>query len=161
MKSRQAILFALLFATLAASWWVDREEAADAAPEVVAAVLRPADSRLAPTPPAEVAEASPVRFPGGGADLFPAESWRPQPPPVVRVEPPPPPPPMAPPLPFKYLGRWSDELGETVFLAQGDSLVTARAGQRLAAWRLDKVGAHSLEFTYEPLNQSRQLRLTP
>lgn len=161
MKSRQAILFVLLVATLAASWYVNREEEADVAPEVLDAVVRPAESRRASAQPALVAEALPARFPGGGADLFPAESWLPPPPPVLREEPPPPPPPMAPPLPFKYLGRWSDELGETVFLAQGDTLVTARAGQRLAAWRLDKVGAHSLEFTYEPLNQSRQLRMTP
>ena len=77
------------------------------------------------------------------------------------MQPPPPPPPMAPPLPFKYLGRWADSAGETVFLAIGERLVNATAGQRLEQWRLDKVGADSLDFTYLPLDQQRKLRLKP
>ncbi len=160
MKSRQVTLFALLAATLAATWWVERE-AEEAAPEVVAALVRPPAPAMPQPPRTDGPRNLAPRIPGGGEDLFPAQSWRLPPPPVARVETPPPPPPMAPPLPFRYLGRWDDDRGETVFLAQGETLITARTGQRLASWRLDKVGTHSLEFTYEPLNQQRQLRLTP
>jgi len=46
MKSRQAILFALLAATLAASWWVGQAEDTEAAPEVVAEELRAAVQAL-------------------------------------------------------------------------------------------------------------------
>jgi hypothetical protein len=68
---------------------------------------------------------------------------------------------MAPPLPFKYVGRWTDEQGETVFLSLGERVLTARTGQKLDQWRLDKVEADLLGFTYLPLDQQRQLRLTP
>lgn len=163
MKTRQAALFALLAATLAAAWWVSREDEGEVGgemPEVAQAVRRPAAARPS-APAAVVAETPAARFPGGGEDLFPAQSWRPPPPPPRKVEALPPPPPMAPPLPFKYVGRWVDESGETLFLAQGERVVSARAGQRLDAWRLDKIGPDSLTFTYLPLDQQRPLRLTP
>lgn len=156
MNLRRAVLFALLALTLAAVWWVERE-AAEPVLEVVGAARPP----LRPTPPAQRLGEAAVRFPGGGADLFAPRSWRPPPPAPIQVEAPPPPPPTAPPLPFRYVGRWVDDSGETVFLALGERVLAARAGQRLDAWRLDKVSAQGLEFTYEPLNQQRQLRWTP
>lgn len=169
MNPRQGILFALLAATLAAVWWVGQEEDGEGdAPEVAAAVRHapkpaavPARPAAQSTPAAAVKDEDDSRFPVGGPDLFPGTSWRPPPPPAPVVVAPPPPPPMAPPLPFKYLGRWQDERGETVFLDQGNRVLDARVGQRLEQWRLDKIGADNLDFTYMPLGQQRQLRLTP
>ncbi len=188
MNLRQGILFALLAATLGAVWWTGRMEeeggAADAdlaaprgahkAPLAAApggatpraANNAAADNAVAMAPPAGNAQDAQdaqddARFPGGGPDLFAGLSWRPPPPPAPPVVMAPPPPPMAPPLPFKYVGRWSDEKGETVFLALGNRMLDARAGQQLEQWRLDKIGADSLAFTYLPLDQQRQLRLTP
>lgn len=173
MNKRLGLLFLILFATLFAGWWLGREDGGEAAEADLAALARPgpkpAKPVLAAAVPAEQAaaavpeEGEPARFPGGGPDLFPAVSWRPPPPPVlsVPVAQAPPPPPMAPPLPFTYLGRWADDKGVTVFLSQGGRVLDARAGQRLDQWRLDSVGADSLGFTYVPLDQQRQLRLTP
>jgi hypothetical protein len=172
MKSRHALLLVALVATLASVWWVEQEDATSTESEVVAAAPRlPEQTRASVAPRPDVsassqgdnkgtAEIAP-RFPGGGADLFPATSWRPPPPPPAEVVVQPPPPPMAPPLPFKYLGRWADSDGDTVFLAIGERLFNATAGQRLEQWRLDKVGADSLDFTYLPLDQQRKLRLKP
>lgn len=165
MNPRQATLLVLLAATLAAVWWVGQEEDDMGDQPEVAAVDRHApkpaavSSKLATTPVVKADEDS--RFPAGGPDLFPGTSWRPPPPPAPVVAAPPPPPPMAPPLPFKYVGRWADERGETVFLDQGNRVVDARVGQRLDQWRLDRIGADDLGFTYLPLDQQRQLRLTP
>lgn len=178
MNTRRSILFALLAATLAAVWWVSGEEGGDAESGGAVTDLAVVRAKGKPRPAAKPGAAKnatvgvalpPVadakdssRFPVGGPDLFPGLSWRPPPPPAPPAAlAPPPPPPMAPPLPFKYLGRWADERGETVFLDLGDRMLDVRAGQRLEQWRLDKIGADTLGFTYLPLNQQRQMRLTP
>lgn len=173
MNKRLGLLFLILFATLFAGWWLGREDADEPAEAGLAAPARHAEKPRVPamtasipgsrTPAAVPEEGEPARFPGGGPDLFPAVSWRPPPPPVLSapVVQAPPPPPMAPPLPFTYLGRWADDKGVTVFLSQGGRVLDARAGQRLDQWRLDSVGADSLGFTYVPLDQQRQLRLSP
>ncbi len=162
MNPRQGVLFALLAATLAAVWWISGEEAATETDAAQAARHQPARVSAMPTtsvPGTSSAAAEPEpRFPVGGPDLFPAQSWRPPPPQASVIAPPPP---MAPPLPFKYVGRWTDERGETVFLGLGERVLTARTGQKLDQWRLDKVEAEVLAFTYLPLDQQRQLRLTP
>jgi hypothetical protein len=79
----------------------------------------------------------------------------------VVVQAPPPPPPQAPPLPFKYVGRWAADDGETVFLAQGERVLNAKIGEQLGQWRLDAADAGGLTFTYLPLQQQRQLRYGP
>lgn len=163
MNFRLGLLFVLLAATLAAGWWL---ETAETLPETA---IIPAARRLPVQPLAglpaslpSVAEAgSTPRLSGGGADLFAAQSWKPPPPPPAKLVTPPPLPPQAPPLPFKYVGRWADDQGETVFLASGERVQSVRAGQRLEQWRLDKVSPDSLVFTYLPLDQQRSLRLTP
>lgn len=158
MNYRLGVLLVLLAATLVAGRYLGEEDV----PENVHPVTRHPPRALAARPvTAARAVVAAVRFPGGGPDLFPAISWRPPPPPPVKVESLPPPPPQAPPLPFKFVGRWSDEQGETVFLAQGEQVLSARAGQSLQQWRLDTVSADKLAFTYLPLNLQSQLRLTP
>lgn len=164
MNIRRGALFALLAATLAAAWWVGGEEEASESDAIQAVRHAPARASAMPSVASSaLPSATPApepRFPVGGPDMFPAQSWRPPPPPPVAVVTPPPPP-MAPPLPFKYVGRWVDDQGENVFLALGEKVLIARAGQKLEQWRLDKVDADQLGFTYLPLDQQRQLRLTP
>lgn len=160
MKPRQAVLGALLAATLAAAWWVGGEPELPPDADIVQAG-RPAPGKTRAAAPQQPAGAAEPRFPVGGPDLFPAQSWRPPPPKPVATASLPPPPPMAPPLPFRFVGRWVDEQGETVFLAQGERVLHVRAGQTLDPWRLDRVEADRLAFTYLPLGQQQFLRLTP
>ena len=175
MNTRHSVLAAALVATLIAVWMSGQggEEDSSDSIEVIQAKPRQAASALPATPgkPAATAVATPatsavatearLRFPASGADLFPAQSWRPPPPPAPVFVAPPPPPPQAPPLPYKYIGRWNAGDGESYFLAQGEQMLTVKVGQKLASWQLDSVDAGGLNFTYLPLQQKRQLRFGP
>ena len=164
MKPRHLLLAAALAATLVAVWLAGDEDAASTA------LVEPAPRRdaplaaAAPTNATDIAgaAATPARFVLGGKDLFPAQSWVPPPPPPPPMpQALPPPPPQAPPLPYRYLGRWLDDGVETVFLARGDLLLSARGGDHLGDWRLDEVRDERLTFTYLPLQQLRQLGISP
>lgn len=178
MNGRQGILGLALLVTLAVVWLGEDEEV-DSTPadaEIVEPVKR-ADRRdageaVSASPPANPATSQnppPPRFPIGGPDLFPAQSWLPPPPPPPKVVAPPPPPPQAPELPFKLIGRWSDgerkdgadSTTESAFLSQGEQVFILRVGQTRASWRLDSIDAQGLRFTYLPLQQQRQLRFAP
>jgi hypothetical protein len=161
VKSRHLILGVALLVTAGFAFLPGSEEET----EVVAPVARGERAAHPPSPPAPALPAAqagrPAFAPEAGADLFPAQSFRP-PPARVRVETPPPPPPMAPPLPFAYVGAWTEAGVETVFLAQGERVLSVRAGAALpGGWRLDAVAPDSLQFTYESLNQQRTLRIAP
>jgi len=96
-----------------------------------------------------------------GPNLFPVQSFRPPPriQAAARVVAPPP---MAPDLPFAYMGAWSEQGRETVFLSQGDAVLNVHVGDDLpGGWRLDSVDPESLTFTYVSLNQQRNLRIAP
>lgn len=165
MTLRQALLAAALAATLAAVWLTGGEEGAGSDASLVEAVPRRAVAVAAPVAtaiaPAEVITASAARFAASGPDLFPPQSWKPPPAPTPVVVAPPPPPPQAPPLPFKYIGRWDAGDGEAFFLAEGERVVSVRVGQNLAQWHLDSINAGGMTFTYIPLQQQRQLRFGP
>lgn len=167
MKPRHLLLALALAATLAAVWQSRKEGAVDddsvvaATPRHVApvtahvtAAITPADKTAASAEPA-------ARFAASGPDLFPPQSWKPPPAPAPVVVVPPPPPPQAPPLPFKYIGRWDAGDGESIFLAEGDRVVSVRVGQNLAQWHLDSINAGGMMFTFIPLQQQRQLRFGP
>lgn len=172
MTLRQILLIVALAATLAAVWLsddvdndVDNDVGDD---ESSVAVVEAAPRKAAPVsgapmspPPGKAVAAVAARFAAGGPDLFPLQSWKPQPAPAPVVVAPPPPPPQAPPVPFKYVGRWDADDGATLFLAQGEQVVTLRVGQALAQWRLDSINANGMNFTYLPLQQQRQLRFGP
>lgn len=181
MQPRHAVLALLLAGTLAVSFWPGQEEGGA---DVVEAVIRPqapATSQARPRPPASENSARPgapagevvdeaadgtggaLRFATGeAANLFPAQSFRPPPRPAPPAQVPPPPPPMAPPLPFTYVGVWTENGRETVFLERGGQLITTHAGEALpGGWRLDTVGPEGLAFTYVSLNQPRTLRTGP
>lgn len=178
MAPRRAVLTALLAATLAAAWWVGREEGGEGA-EVVGAVTSGRQAKARPLIPDPSPQGGRERLPpspaGGGAggeggrtpenrfialgpDLFPVQTWRPPPKPVVL---PPPPPPQAPPVPYKYLGRWQEDGAEVIFLAEGDRTRAVRRGERLGQWRVEEIRGDSMTLLYLPLDQTRTLRLAP
>ena len=173
MTARQVVLGLALAATLAAVWLAEEDkmgemnEAGEASESIdlvpAAARKHAAASHVLKTPALTnpVLTNNPARFPVGGVDLFPVQTWKPLPPALPDVVAAPPPPPQAPPLPFKYVGRWDGGDGELVFLAQGEKTATLRVGQTLAQWRLDSITANAMNFTYVPLQQQRQLRFGP
>ena len=96
---------------------------------------------------------------GKSGDLFPAVSWVEAPPPP----PPPPPPapviPVAPPLPFRFVGKVEEEGGKTIFfLSAGTSVISARVGDAIdSLYRLDRFENGSLIFIYQPLQAQQPL----
>lgn len=164
MTPRHLALAAALVATLVAVWLGGEGDAIEADS---AAVVEAAPRRVGTAPVAMATLQAPAsaevvaRFAASGPDLFPPQSWKPPPTPVPVVVAPPPLPPQAPPLPFKYVGRWDAGDGESFFLAEGDRVVSARVGQNLTQWHLDSVNAGGLTFTFIPLQQQRQLRFGP
>lgn len=164
MTPRLLFLAIALAATLVAVWRsgeLDDAPGEDASVVVEAAPRKTARVAAAPTARTPGKAAAAARFAIGGPDLFPPQSWKPPPAPVPVVVAPPPPPPQAPPVPFKYVGRWDADDGASIFLAQGEQTVTLRVGQELAQWRLDSINASGMNFTYLPLQQQRQLRFGP
>lgn len=164
--ARNLALIGALAATLAATWYAAGLEDDEVAGEELLA--RPAGRTAPPAPAASVATASPAspvspvtdtatRLPPASADLFAVRSWQPPPPPPA-----PPavtPPPVAPPLPFRYLGRLEDGGAIAVFLVEGNQphARVLRQGDVSGPYRVDEVTAEGMRLTYLPLNQSQQL----
>ena len=67
--------------------------------------------------------------------------------------------PEAPALPFRYLGKLIEDGKLSVFLANGEESVTAKQGERIADWRVDKVTESEVQFTYLPLKTKQSLPL--
>jgi len=67
--------------------------------------------------------------------------------------------PVAPPLPFRYLGKMLEDGKLSVFLANGEESLSVRAGQRIGDYRVDKVTEAEVVFTYLPLKTKQSLPL--
>ena len=67
--------------------------------------------------------------------------------------------PVAPPLPFRYLGKMIEDGKLNVFLARGDESLSVRAGQRLGEYRVESVTDREIVFTYLPLKTKQSLPL--
>ena len=67
--------------------------------------------------------------------------------------------PAAPPLPFQYFGRITENGKTEVFLMRGDELLSVAPGQTLGEYRVDQVGAGSIAFTYLPLKARQTLEI--
>ena len=94
-----------------------------------------------------------------GSDLFAPQSWFVAPPP-----PPPPPPaapavPTAPPLPYTFVGSFTDGDQATVyFLTRNDRVYDVKPGDTLdQIYSVDAVENGQLLFTYKPLNIRQSL----
>lgn len=162
-RLRPAVMVVALCATLGASAWTYwRNHRADAAAPVAAAVARPAPVRAtpAPTPAAAAqADAAPV------VDLFAPTTWEPPPVPPPPAAPVAPAPPQAPPMPFTYFGRTEvvgGSGGALIHLRRGKDVFSVREGETFEEhYRLDKVGADTLDITYLPLNEQQILAIGP
>lgn len=67
--------------------------------------------------------------------------------------------PVAPPLPFRYLGKMIEDGKLNVFLAHGEESLSVRAGQKIGEYRVDKVTDSEIVFTYLPLKTKQSLPL--
>jgi len=67
--------------------------------------------------------------------------------------------PVAPPLPFRYLGKMLEDGKLAVFLANGEESLSVSAGQRIGEYRVDKVTESEVVFTYLPLKTKQSLPL--
>lgn len=69
--------------------------------------------------------------------------------------------PTAPPLPFTYLGRWTENGRTQVFLQhQGSNLTVAGPGPLTGDYDVRAIDEQSMELVYRPLKQVQRLALT-
>ena len=66
---------------------------------------------------------------------------------------------VAPPLPFRYLGKMIDDGKLAVFLANGGEALSVTAGDRIGEYRVDKITDAEVVFTYLPLKTKQSLPL--
>jgi hypothetical protein len=167
-------LIAALAATLAAVWYVaglgDESGAETGAESSAADTRRPSSAARAVAAAGEapgvlIADA-PLRAAAEvGRDLFATYSFLPPAPSpaalaAIAARKGPPPAPVAPPLPFRYQGKLMEEEGITVFLAQGDRILSARTGDLLNnQYRVESVTASAVIFVFEPLKQRQTLTI--
>jgi Tfp pilus assembly protein PilP len=67
--------------------------------------------------------------------------------------------PSAPPLPFRYFGRLTENGKTEVFVMRGDDLLTIAAGQKIGDYRVEQIADASISFTYLPLKTKQTLDL--
>jgi hypothetical protein len=94
------------------------------------------------------------------ADPFSSKTW------VVPPKPAPAPRPIAPPFPFRFLGKIVEQDHEPkLFLTRGDNLRTVSPGETLdGKYRIDAIGESAVEVTYLPLQAKQRftyLEITP
>jgi hypothetical protein len=176
-KLRAGLLIAGVVATAGAMYWVDSaSDTQVAAAGKVVEVAKPVSRRTASTEAAPSAGAPRAAVNAAGLDLTRlqrAESTRPGsdpfgnrvrpapaqrrelPPsgPVRAVSAPPLPPPSAPPVPFTYIGRLSEDNRTTVFLSAGERNLVVKPGDVVDNnYRVEEVTDNAVSLTYLPLN---------
>jgi hypothetical protein len=173
-KLRIGLVIGALALTLVAVRWADTltdvpEASAGGVAEPVKRAPRPAaDTGTAQNAPAlDLKKLQRPRALDPDGDPFGPRSFRPPPPKMtpqqaaqaaLAVPAPPPPPPQAPPLPFTYMGRLSEERDTTVFLTQGDRNLVVKPGDTIDnTYKLEEVGESALVLTYLPMNQRQTL----
>jgi hypothetical protein len=67
--------------------------------------------------------------------------------------------PVAPPLPFQYFGRLTENGKTEVFVMRGEELIAIAAGQTLGDYKVEQIAASSISFTYLPLKTKQTLDL--
>ena len=180
---RKIVLGVAAAATLLAAWFAPdqdggvvgpaaattRDAAVPAARTAPAAADYPADSNGG-TPEAPAAVTAELQIHPRVADddlgnVFAKQSWQPAAAAPLKVLPQAPVeaaqpvvPAGAPPLPFQFLGRFTDE-GKTAYFLQIDGRnIVARAGEKIDDnYQLDSVSGDTMNFIYLPLNQKQSL----
>jgi hypothetical protein len=67
--------------------------------------------------------------------------------------------PVAPPLPFRYFGRLTENGKTEVFVMRGEDLLSLAPGQTIGEYRVDKIADASISFTYLPMKMQQTLDL--
>jgi hypothetical protein len=67
--------------------------------------------------------------------------------------------PVAPPLPFRYFGKLTENGKREVFVMRGDDLLSIQAGKTYGDYRVDQVADARITFTYLPLKTKQTLDL--
>ena len=67
--------------------------------------------------------------------------------------------PVAPPLPFRYVGKMLDGDKLAVFLVNGNESLAVAAGERIGEYRVEKITDAEIVFTYLPLKTKQSLPL--
>ncbi len=98
-------------------------------------------------------------------DLFASKAAVPTPPPVTMAiapaPPPPPPAPTAPPLPFRYFGKWIDGDRTVVFLWNNREGHSVAAGDTVeGTYRIEAITDSSVDFVYLPLGSKQTLPIS-
>ena len=98
-------------------------------------------------------------------DLFASKAAVPPPPPVAvaitPLPPPPPAPPSAPPLPFRYFGKWIDGDRTVVFLWNASEGHSVAAGDTVeGTYRIEAITDSSVDFVYLPLGSKQTLPIS-
>lgn len=137
---------------------------------VVVPSVRPVEL---PVPPAAHVQVQPAeqlpavaahRAAGTVTNVFAATSWQPTPAPL-------PPPtvtpslapvstaaPTAPPMPFRFIGRYGDADSQIVMLVKDDRLYLVAVGETIDnAYRIERVSGSMVELTYLPLKLKQSL----
>jgi hypothetical protein len=70
--------------------------------------------------------------------------------------------PEAPELPFRYMGKVIEDGKLEILLLRGEEHFAVAAGQKVGEeYRLDKVSASSLTFTYLPMKKKQTMEIIP
>jgi len=173
-KLRAALLIGALALTLGAVRWADKLTDMNEASAGAVAEATPRERNG--SPPAKAAgqtapaldlgklQRAPPVDPNG--DPFGARNFRPAPPKPKAGSSPlaasiaPPPAPQAPPLPFAYIGRLSEERDTTVFLAMGERNLVLKPGDVIdGTYKLEEVNDSGVVLTYLPLSQRQTLSI--
>jgi hypothetical protein len=93
--------------------------------------------------------------------LFAPKSWYVAPPPAAAPPPPPPVVPTAPPLPYTFMGSYTENGQDTVyFLSSGDRVYDVHLGDTIdQIYSVDGLENGALVFTYKPLSTRQLLAL--
>lgn len=154
---RKALVFGGLILALAASYQVSREDGEPAAGTHKSPATH---GRLSKEQTGAATEAAQDGLGEAQRDAFVARDWTPPPPPAPKPLPLPPPPPTAPPLPYRYLGKWKEDGQLVVYLLIGNQAYLVKGGELLnGQWRVDEVNERSIRFTYVPLDQTASLNI--
>jgi hypothetical protein len=181
-RSRLPALLAITLALAGLRLWWPSEDAAQPPAREAAAVAPRRGALPARSPAPQLAVAGLGGAANAGTGLLverasmaldaAADPFAPLPPPApprvaraaavaaeVPVAPPPPPPPAPPRLPYRFVGLLA-EAGQpaTVFLALGEQLIQARAGETLeGGFRLESIAARELVFLHLQRNLTVRL----
>lgn len=152
-RRRWAVLLTALALTVAAIFF------SPAPAEVVEVSARRVRAPIAvPATQAPPSEIAPVFEEDASADPFEKRGWA-EPPPVAPVAAPAPvertvapvvaEPSGPPPLPYRYVGSFSDDSGAVIYLARGDVAMVARVGETLdGTYKVAALQARSVEFEH-------------